>query len=162
MSPAEDSTTILLLGTCDTKLQELLFLRDQIRDQDSAEAIFLDVGRDNVEHEAINITQATLVTKHGDGKTTADLPRGEVIKFMAGCACRAVKQLFEEGKIHGVISAGGSGGTSLAGNTSPVVIETSLPERTVQQLLLKHQFIPFINRFASPRRNVSLTISQPR
>jgi uncharacterized protein (UPF0261 family) len=110
------STTVLLLGTCDTKLQELLFLRDQIRDHESVEVIVLDVGRENVEHSAINITQSTLVAKHGQGKTTAELPRGELIKFMAACASRAVRQLLDEGKIHGIISAGGSGGTSLAGN----------------------------------------------
>ena len=117
MSHAGASTraTVLLLGTCDTKLQELLFLRDQIRHQDSVEVTLLDVGRDNVEHESINTTQATLITKHGEGKTPADLPRGELIKFMAACASHAVKQLFDEGKIHGIISAGGSGGTSLAG-----------------------------------------------
>ncbi|KAL1867066.1 hypothetical protein Daus18300_006465 [Diaporthe australafricana] len=131
MSLAEHSTAVLLLGTCDTKLQELLFLRDQIRDQDSAEVILVDVGRDNVEHDAINITQATLVTRHGDGKATAELPRGEVIKFMAACACRAVKQLFEEGKIHGVISAGGSGGTSLAAEVMREVLPIGFPKMIV-------------------------------
>lgn len=115
MSSAGGSATVLLLGTCDTKLQELLFLRDQIRLQDSVEVILVDVGRDNVEHDAISLTQNALITEHGDGKTPADLPRGELIKFMAACASRAVKQLFDESKIHGIISAGGSGGTSLAG-----------------------------------------------
>lgn len=122
MSHTETSTTVLLLGTCDTKLQELLFLKDQIRRQDSVEVILLDVGRDNVEHDAINITQSKLITKHGEGKTPADLPRGELIKFMAACASHSVKELFGEGKIHGIVSAGGSGGTSLAGNVSPVSV----------------------------------------
>lgn len=121
MSHAGASATVLLLGTCDTKLQELLFLRDQIRRQDSVEVILLDVGRDNVEHDAIDITQATLITKHGGGKMPAELPRGELIKFMAASASRAVKQLFDESKIHGIVSAGGSGGTSLAGNALPLL-----------------------------------------
>lgn len=125
MSRAGASATVLLLGTCDTKLQELLFLRDRIRIQESIEVIFLDVGRDNVEHDAIDIKQAALITKHGEGKTPADLPRGELIKFMAASASRAVKQLFDEGKIQGIITAGGSGGTSLAGNVLPVVNQWS-------------------------------------
>lgn len=116
MSNTGASTTVLLLGTCDTKLQELLFLRDQIQHQESVKVILLDVGRDNVEHSAINITRDALLAEHGEGKPTAELPRGELIKFMAACASRAVRQLFEEGNIHAIISAGGSGGTSLAGN----------------------------------------------
>lgn len=121
MSNTGASTTVLLLGTCDTKLQELLFLRDQIQQQESVQVILLDVGRDNVKHSAINITRGALLTEHGEGKTTAELPRGELIKFMAACASRAVRQLFEEGRIHAIISAGGSGGTSLAGNVFSIV-----------------------------------------
>ncbi|KAI3398385.1 hypothetical protein diail_9477 [Diaporthe ilicicola] len=131
MSHGENPATVLLLGTCDTKLQELLFLRDQIRDQGSAEVILLDVGRDNVEHDAIDITQSTLVTKYGEGKTTTELPRGELIKFMAACACRAVGQLFDEGKIQGVISAGGSGGTSLAAEVMREVLPIGFPKMIV-------------------------------
>ncbi|KAI7783346.1 transcriptional regulator [Diaporthe eres] len=131
MSHAGASATVLLLGTCDTKLQELLFLRDQIRRQDSVEVILLDVGRDNVEHDAIDITQATLITKHGEGKTPADLPRGELIKFMAASASRAVKQLFDESKIHGIISAGGSGGTSLAAEVMREVLPIGFPKMIV-------------------------------
>lgn len=100
------SITVLVLGTCDTKLQELLFLKDDINQRDSVRAILLDVGRDNVEHEGIDITQAQLVADYGQGQKTSDLPRGEVIKLMASCATLAVKRLVEEGDISGVISAG--------------------------------------------------------
>lgn len=151
MSHAGASAIVLLLGTCDTKLHELLFLKEQVQLQDSVDAILVDVGRDNVEHEAINITQATLVKEHGEGKTPADLPRGELIKFMATCASRAVKHLFDEGKIHGIISAGGSGGTSLAGNVLPM----SSSSKTSDTL----------TRFESNltlSEGVSLTVSQPR
>ncbi|KAJ0119758.1 transcriptional regulator [Diaporthe amygdali] len=139
MSHACTSATVLLLGTCDTKLQELLFLKDQIRGQGSVEVILLDVGRDNVEHDAIDITQATLITKHGEGKKAADLPRGELIKFMAACARRAVKELFDEGKIHGIINAAEVMrevlpigfpkmivSTVASGDTGPIVGETDI------------------------------------
>lgn len=100
------SATVLVLGTCDTKLQELLFLKDNISQGNSVRAILLDVGRDNVEHEGIDISQAHLIADYGQGQKTSDLPRGEVIKFMASCATRAVKSLFGKGDISGVISAG--------------------------------------------------------
>lgn len=66
----------------------------------------LDVGRDNVEHEEIDISQAQLIADYGQGQTTSDLPRGEVIRLMASCATRAVKAMFENGDIFAVISAG--------------------------------------------------------
>lgn len=99
--------TVLILGTCDTKLQELLFVKNHIQQAPTVKAILLDVGRENIEHKDIDISQAQLLKVHGDGKaTTSDLPRGEVIKLMASCAAGAVKALFEKGEISGVISAG--------------------------------------------------------
>lgn len=100
------SATVLVLGTCDTKLQELLFLKDKISQRNSVRAILLDVGRDNIEHEGVDISQAQLLADYGQGQKTSDLPRGEVIKLMATCATRAVKSLFEKGDISGIISAG--------------------------------------------------------
>lgn len=98
--------TVVVLGTCDTKLQELLFLKDHVRQTKSVKAILLDVGRDNVEHREIDISQAQLLKDYGEGKPTSDLPRGEVIKLMASCAARAVKHLLENNEISGIISAG--------------------------------------------------------
>lgn len=98
--------TVLIIGTCDTKLEELRFLKDRVQQGGSVKAILLDVGRENVEHKDIDISQARLIDDYGEGKSTSDLPRGDVIKLMAGCAARAVEALFEEGKISGIISAG--------------------------------------------------------
>lgn len=120
-------TTVLVLGTCDTKLQELLFLKNQVR-QGGVRAILLDVGREDVQHEEIDISQVQLLREHGDGKTTSDLPRGEVVKLMASCAEKAVKSLWEKGEIAGVISAGGSGGTSLAAQVMRNVLPIGFPK----------------------------------
>lgn len=115
---------VVLIGTCDTKLDELLFLRDAIRNSNSAiEIILIDVGRGPTEHEAISVTQKQLLEEHGEGRKVDDLPRGEVIKLMADCATKRVKRLHDQKSIHGIISAGGSGGTSLAS----VVMREALP-----------------------------------
>lgn len=116
-------TTVLVLGTCDTKLQELLFLKDQIQAHSSVRAILLDVGRENVQDERIDISRAKLMAKCSEDQDVSSLPRGEVIKFMASCAGRVVKELYQKSEIHGIVSAGGSGGTSLAA----VVMRTELP-----------------------------------
>ncbi|KAF3761267.1 hypothetical protein M406DRAFT_342101 [Cryphonectria parasitica EP155] len=122
---------VLVLGTCDTKLQELLFLKKCIRRDGAAEAILLDVGRENIDHEEITISQAQLVRDHGDGKTTSDLPRSELIRFMAGCAAQTVKRLFEGREISAVVSAGGSGGTSLAAQVMREVLPIGFPKMII-------------------------------
>ncbi|KAG9193546.1 hypothetical protein G6011_03581 [Alternaria panax] len=113
---------VILLGTCDTKLEELLFLRKEIQ-RNNVDVMLMDVGRSHKEYDAITISQHQLLEDHGDVKDVSKLPRGEVIKTMAGCATKAVKKLFEEGKIQAAINAGGSGGTSLAAE----VMRTALP-----------------------------------
>lgn len=116
-----------MLGTCDTKLEELLFLKTRVQEE-GVRAILLDVGRDSVQHQGIEISQAQLIQEHGDGKTTSDLPRGEVVKLMASCAEKAVKGLLEKGEIAGIISAGGSGGTSLAAQVMRNVLPIGFPK----------------------------------
>ncbi|KAF2108069.1 hypothetical protein BDV96DRAFT_616582 [Lophiotrema nucula] len=116
------SVTVALIGTCDTKLDELLFLRDVIQ-AGSVRVILIDVGRDLVEHEAVSITQQALIIQYGGNNQVRDLPRGEVIKTMAGYATKCVQSLYKNGLVHGAIAAGGSGGTSLAAE----VIRNALP-----------------------------------
>jgi len=113
---------VVLLGTCDTKLEELLFLRKEI-EQNNVDVTLMDVGRKRIRHSSISISQDQLLKDQGGVEDVSDLPRGEVIKTMAARATKAVKKLFEEGKIHAVINAGGSGGTSLAAE----VMRTALP-----------------------------------
>lgn len=50
------------------------------------------------------------------------------MKFMTACATRAVKELFDAGSIHGIISAGGSGGTSLAAGVMRDALPIGFPK----------------------------------
>lgn len=50
---------------------------------------------------------------------------------MAGCATKTVKKLYEEGKIHGLINAGGSGGTSLAAEVMRNALPIGFPKLIV-------------------------------
>jgi uncharacterized protein (UPF0261 family) len=113
---------VVLIGTCDTKLEELNYLRTEIK-RNTADVIFIDVGRKPIHNENITIGQERLLKEHGNKHDISDLPRSEAIKTMAECATNAVKKLFDEGRIHGIISAGGSGGTSLAAE----VLRNALP-----------------------------------
>jgi uncharacterized protein (UPF0261 family) len=102
--------TVAVLGTCDTKLEELLFLRDVVR-QRGAEVLLIDVGREPIKHSSIAISRDELIAGRSE---PSDLQRGELIRLMSACATGVVKDLFDQGKIHGIVAAGGSGGTSLA------------------------------------------------
>ncbi|KAH7392310.1 hypothetical protein DE146DRAFT_136250 [Phaeosphaeria sp. MPI-PUGE-AT-0046c] len=138
---------VALIGTCDTKLEELIYLHSEISRND-VNVLFIDVGRNPVQHKLINIDQIRLLKDYGDNQDVSCLSRGEIIKMMAACATKAVKQLHAEAKIHAIISAGGSSGTSLAaevmrnalpvgfpklivstvasGNTGPIIQETDI------------------------------------
>jgi uncharacterized protein (UPF0261 family) len=122
--------TVLLFGTCDTKLEELLYLRDEIQRNDAIVS-FIDVGRTPVQHEHLSISQRMLLEKYADGNDVSDLPRGEVIKTMAACATKAVKDLYKTGSIYGIISAGGSGGTSLAAEVMRNALPIGFPKMIV-------------------------------
>jgi len=143
---------IVLLGTLDTKLPEILHLHSRLEALSSpgTSITLIDCGRTLVNHPAISITQDELVTRYctkQEQDTLQDLPRGEIIKYMITCTTSCIEKLHKKQPIHGIISAGGSGGTSLAsavmrtlpiglpkliastvasGDTGPIVGETDI------------------------------------
>ncbi|KAH0360224.1 UPF0261 domain-containing protein, partial [Aureobasidium melanogenum] len=143
---------IVLLGTLDTKLPEILHLHSRLTALSSPDTTItlVDCGRSPVDHPAITISQNDLVTKFGTKEEQGilqDLPRGEIIKYMIRCTTSCIEELHQKQSIHGIISAGGSGGTSLAsavmrtlpiglpkliastvasGDTGPIVGETDI------------------------------------
>lgn len=129
---------VVLLGTCDTKLDELLFLREAILEADPNVGVTLiDVGRQDTQHDSIDYTHSKLVGKYGNGEAVNELPRGEVIKVMADCATKLVKELFDHfdgAYVDGIISAGGSGGTSLAAAVMRDALPIGFPKLIVSTI----------------------------
>ncbi|RYO82574.1 hypothetical protein DL766_000212 [Monosporascus sp. MC13-8B] len=118
---ASENITVALVGTCDTKLQELLCLKRLILEAGASSVILIDIGLHRVQHEGIDVSRdkTPAYAAHREAELTkAD--RGGCIKIITECASHYVQSLYEEGKIHGIISAGGSGGTTL---TAPVMRE---------------------------------------
>jgi uncharacterized protein (UPF0261 family) len=121
-----ETVTIALIGTLDTKLEELLYLHSQIKALPHTEVILIDAGRHPTANAAITISHLDLFVRYGTSETpksTSDLPRNEVLNLMSTLATACVRDLYEQKKIHGIISAGGSGGTSLAAT----VMRNALP-----------------------------------
>ena len=106
---------IAVLGTLDTKGKEHAFVADCIR-QEGHEVVLIDVGtgeppevspdisRDEVA-EAGGIDLKALMKRHD---------RGECVTAMSQAAPVLLSRLQQEGRIDGVISLGGGGGTAIA------------------------------------------------
>ncbi|KAK0829034.1 hypothetical protein LTR73_004668 [Friedmanniomyces endolithicus] len=133
---------IVLLGTCDTKLAELLYLRSQILESGgpSCKVTFVDVGRTPSAHEHVNVRQDTVANEFAPEsgvKDVASLPRGEVIRYMIACATKWLAEAYSKGlkdpdaAIHGCINAGGTGNTSLASAVMREVLPIGLPKLIV-------------------------------
>ncbi len=108
--------SIVVLGTCDTKLSELLYLRSQILSHaEDASITLIDVGKSPVSDAAISIPQHELLEKYGSSSDTdlSKVPRSQVTQIMTECAKECLQHLYYESAVHGVISIGGSCGTSI-------------------------------------------------
>ncbi|KAL8924142.1 MAG: hypothetical protein Q9172_002807, partial [Xanthocarpia lactea] len=108
--------SIVVLGTCDTKLSELLYLRSQILSHaEDASITLIDVGKSPVSNAAISIPQHDLLEKYGSSSDTdlSKAPRSRVTQIMTECATTCLEHLYSKSAVHGVISIGGSCGTSI-------------------------------------------------
>lgn len=129
---------IILIGTLDTKLEEFLYLRSQLQElsQNATTTLkitTIDCGRSSTQHEAIIISQAELVKQYGpaDDFDFHSAPRGEIIKYMIRCATACVRDLVQNGDVHGILSAGGTGGTSLVSAVMREVAPLGMPKLIV-------------------------------
>ena len=106
--------TIAVVGTLDTKGEEHAFVAGVIRSQGHA-ALLIDVGGLDKPQVRPDITREEVAAAAG-----IDLPalaarkdRGEMIAALARAAPAFLSRLAGEGRIHGVISLGGTGGTAI-------------------------------------------------
>lgn len=105
---------VVLLGTFDTKGAEYAFLRDALEAAGCA-VIMVNAGALDdpdypVEYDRADVAHAAgadvdSLTSSGD--------RGAAVARMAEGAAAILQRLFAEGRVHGVLGAGGSGGTAI-------------------------------------------------
>lgn len=96
---------VLLIGTLDTKGEELAFLRSRLREA-GVDVLLADVGTGGPPTVAPDIARAEIAETHDD--------RGAAVRAMAGGAARLARRLYDEGRLQGVLGAGGSGNTAIA------------------------------------------------
>lgn len=105
--------TVIVIGTVDTKGPELDYLKQQVKTA-GCQALLLDVGVHNESTTEVDISAETVSRSTGDQiDLIRQLPRGEAVEKMCHSASVFMTQMVAEGKAHGVIGLGGSGGTTI-------------------------------------------------
>ncbi|HVY70189.1 MAG TPA: Tm-1-like ATP-binding domain-containing protein [Verrucomicrobiae bacterium] len=107
--------TIAVLGTMDTKGEEHAFVAGLIRER-GHETLVIDVGALAPPTLAPDITREQVAAAAGIDLAglVARRDRGETVAAMSQAAPVILAKLVAEGKIDGVISLGGGGGTAIA------------------------------------------------
>ena len=109
------SKSILIIGTLDTKGAEFGFVRDMVL-ANGLGVVMMDAGVNADPRDKPDITASEVAQAGGSElvalRSAAD--RGEALKVMSAGASALARKLYVEGKVDGVLSLGGSGGTAIA------------------------------------------------
>ena len=100
---------VLLIGTLDTKGEELAFVRDRLLAA-GVEVILADVGTQGPPHGA----QPDIAREQIVADVASLTDRGAAVSAMAEGAAALAARLYAEGRVDGVLGAGGSGNTAIA------------------------------------------------
>ena len=126
--------TVAILGTFDTKGEEFAYLRKRIESTGLA-TLMIDCGVLEAPPFTPDVTRQEVAA--AGGHVHADLvakhDRGSGIAAMAAGAALVVRHLFEEGMIQGVISLGGSAGTTI-GTAAMRALPAGFPKVMVSTL----------------------------
>jgi len=133
--------TVLLIATLDTKEEEALFLKRCI-ESEGLPVLLMDAGILSPPHVKVDISQEEVAERGGVPlkKLVATGDKRECTLNMVRGAERITKELYEEGRIQGVISIGGAQGTDI-GCTAMRALPTGVPRMMVSTIASgKHQF----------------------
>ena len=126
--------TVAIVGTLDTKGEEFAYLRSRIESAGLA-TLVIDCGVLEAPAFTPDISRAEVASAAGQKfeDLLAKHDRGSSIAVMAAGAAVVVRRLFEEGRIQGLISLGGSAGTTI-GTTAMRLLPAGFPKLMVSTL----------------------------
>lgn len=104
--------TIAVLGTLDTKGAEHQFVADCIV-QHGHQALLIDVGTGGEPQVKPHLTRQSVAEMAGMDLGVIQKDRGKAVEFMSQAAPKVLSTLRGSGRIQGVISLGGGGGTAI-------------------------------------------------
>lgn len=113
--PSDSKPTIAVLGTLDSKGPEHAFLAETIRSY-GFQTLLINVGSLEKPLVTPDIPSETVAEASGEDWQSifTRRDRGECVALMARASAIFLLNLVESGRIHGVISLGGGGGTAIA------------------------------------------------
>jgi len=106
-------TTVVLLGTLDTKGKEYEYLRTLILAA-GCDVVMVDAGILGLPQTAADISreQVAAATNENVRALSAAGDRGAAVQKMSEGATAIVLNLYREGRLQGILGLGGSGGSS--------------------------------------------------
>lgn len=106
---------VAILGTLDTKGAEFKYLKEKV-EEFGCKTIVIDAGILDPPYFEPDIKRDEVAMAAGVDLNSLleKRDRGESVTTMATGASIIVKRLYDEGKIDGIVSLGGSAGTSIA------------------------------------------------
>ncbi len=106
--------TVVLLGTLDTKGVEYEYLRKRVQAA-GCEVILVDAGIKGTPLTRPDVTREEVAKAVGAdvAQLAAGGDRGAAVETMARGATASVLDLFNQGRLHGILGLGGSGGSAL-------------------------------------------------
>lgn len=108
--------TIAIIGSCDTKPREVAYMRGLIEEQ-GIEVLVIDVATGPNPSYGYDVSREEVVAAAGTPwEELEPKSKGEKIAFMMGAVADYVENLYKEGRIHGILSAGGLQNTVMATN----------------------------------------------
>ena len=125
---------ILIIGTFDTKAEELNFIRDQILSRNQKTRT-LDAGVLQPSPSFVDISNETVAAAGGKPlqKLVHRRDRGQAVAVMARGAAKVTRELFDQGEILGVISLGGGSGTVI-GTSAMRTVPVGIPKVMVSSM----------------------------
>jgi len=125
---------VAILGTLDSKGAEFAFLKKQIEAEGVSTQV-IDAGILGPPYFPPDISAAEVAAAAGAdlARLVAERDRGRAVAAMSKGAAAVVRRLYDEGRIHGVISMGGGGGTSI-GAAAMKVLPVGVPKLMISTL----------------------------
>ena len=108
-------STVVLVGTLDTKGHELEYMRDRVREA-GLEVVLVDVGVLDEPQVRADISREEVAEAAGTdhSELVAEADRGRAVEVMGRGAGIVLGRLHDEGRLQGAAAVGGSGNSSIA------------------------------------------------
>ena len=107
--------TVVIIGTLDTKGKEFAFIKDLI-EKEGLKTLVIDFGvmgepafKPEIRRDQVAVAGGGDLALVASGEH-----KDQAMKIMADGLAALVRKLYDEGRLHGIISMGGTGGTSIA------------------------------------------------